>query len=495
MNLQLLAAACDLITPESVESNSGASGITFSSDPRYKMYTIDLSYLSKTNDLQGLYGTWTSIVSSDKLGEGGNEPYTYEAIVESRLQMTVRPDREVYYAGDPVSLSAAITLDGRPVTNAAVTMCINSPRQFADNWLAAAKVTNEEYQKTAKTLAGQDVTALFIKAYAARLKGITFEPFTTSKKIAMTDPDNNGVYEATDYRTQTPGMYTFYVTAIGQTEDGILFRREKEIQVRVGVWAELESSLVDIDYHQVLDRDRTFIAADIKLWLKDRFDNVLLVDPKINHSMVMKSEGSKFTGPLIGNHDGSYSRSLHFTPNIVPSFSLQIYRQEIIREFKLAPIERLYYVDQVMEFQKGDEAEKGANKYSDPQALLGDVTKKDSERFVSLGGFGSITVRVQDKYVNDGIIIFIRRDQWLCPYLVEAQAVGSKGGWIELGTSPGVTQSFSLGRAGLHETAAIRITDRSGFTVDSDLHPVTSPGVSIRGVGAKRVGRPSGSSI
>jgi len=204
--------------------------------------------------------------------------------------------------------------------------------------------------------------------------------------------------------------------------------------------------------------------------------------------------------PEVGNLDGSYSRSLQFSPRTLPSISIKIYGQETIGEFELAPVDSLHYVDQVIAFRKGREGEEGANKYSDPQAVLGDVTEKDREQFVSLGGFGLITIGFQGQAIlatdeSNDITIFVQRNQGLRPYLVEAMAAGCKRAWFELGTSSGVTQSFSLGRAGVQTAIAIRISDKSGFTVDKDFRAIPSPGVSVRGVGAKRVGQRSRSGL
>lgn len=79
-------------------------------------------------------------------------------------------------------------------------------------------------------------------------------------------------------------------------------------------------------------------------------------------------------------------------------------------------------------------------------------------------------------------------DEDMRPYLVEALPVVGRVNWVELGTSPGTTQSFGLGQAGLKAAQAIRITDKSGRTRDRGFKPISTPGVSICGIGFRKVG-------
>lgn len=492
MTLELLSPNCDLITPESASGDYGQPGISFSDDLRYQMYTIDHDYLRNASDpSRPRYGTWTLIISS-KLGEGDSESYTYDAMVESRLRMDVRFDRGTYYAGDPIGLSATLTVDGKPITNASVSVSTTAPGASVYNWLAAAKVSDEEYQKAAETLSGQDVNPLFIKAYAARLKGITLDVFTRSDTIAMTDPSNQGVYEATIRQTSIPESYTFYVTATGQTEDGVLFRREKQLQVHVGVRPDPDFTWFDIGYVQIFEDEVPFYLAKVQVWPRDRFGNIVLIDPETNPTVQLTAEGGEFIGPLVGNLDGSYTRSLRYSPEINPVIGLQVGGQEIISKREIAPVAQLRYAEQVLDFKPGNEAEKGANQHRDPQAVLGDVTTKKPEEFVSLGGLGSLTVGIADQVIlaqgDDDVTVFVQPDEDMRPYLVEALPVVGRVNWVELGTSPGTTQSFGLGQAGLKAAQAIRITDKSGRTRDREFKPISTPGVSIRGVGFKKVG-------
>ncbi len=80
------------------------------------------------------------------------------------------------------------------------------------------------------------------------------------------------------------------------------------------------------------------------------------------------------TGPLtINDTIGTAVGGANFT----------IAGKEVIAPQRVVQVDRLHYVDQVLEFKPGSEAEPGANRNRNPEAALGDFTCKDREEFVS----------------------------------------------------------------------------------------------------------------
>ena len=160
---------------------------------------------------------------------------------------------------------------------------------------------------------------------------------------------------------------------------------------------------------------------------------------------------------------------------------------------KIGPISaigRLQFVDQVVELHLGQEAAPGANQHKDPKAALGDVAGKSADQFLSLGGFGSVALRLDKRHIHaqgeDDITVFVHPGQPLCSYLVEARPVNSDN-WIPIGESTGVTRSFAFGPAGIQSASAIRITDRSGLIWGDHGEALTAPGTRLAGIGAKSV--------
>jgi len=485
INVQLLTPNCELITPSVAQADPN---IEYSSSTRYQIYTINSNYLSNSTDpSQPRYGTWTLIISGNSFSAGDQEGYEFNVITDSRIKLSLSTSHLHHYAGDPIELSARLTVDGVPLLGAAVVLHLNAPGQSVVNWLAFNPVTTEEMENASKAIGISDVTAFTVKAYALNSKGIFFNPFARPDTITMTYDQNSGSYKATISDTETPELYDFYVTAVGQTTDGIAFRREQRLQARVEVRPDPDFTWLDISYRLVNEA----VVASIRAIPRDRFGNVILVDPVINPIILLTASGGEFTGPIVGNLDGSYTRTLRFSPGALPTIGLDVGGEMIIKDRPAVPVQNLRYVDRLVSFKIGGEAERGANQHTNPQAALGDITRKEPGTFVSLGASGTLSVGMEGQFIlpegDDDVTVFVQPDESLRPYLVEVLLLGSQS-WVKLGESPGVTQSFSLSRLHILAATAIRITDKSGRARRFDLKPSATPGVSILGVGVKKAG-------
>ena len=220
VQIEVLTPNCELITPSVAQADPN---IEFAGDPRYTIYTFNNNFLrNSAAPKKPRYGDWTLIVSAPSLRGAAREEFEYEVIFESRLKMTLSFDRTRYFAGDPIVLTARLTLDGQPVTGATVSCQLDAPGQFVNNWLAALKVTPDEMTAARATLL-EDANALTVKTAALQRRGEVFLKFPSVRTVAMTDPDNDGVYQATFSQTTTPGTFDFQVTAVGATAEGIPF--------------------------------------------------------------------------------------------------------------------------------------------------------------------------------------------------------------------------------------------------------------------------------
>jgi hypothetical protein len=489
VSVQLLTPGCELIGEDTEDPH-----VRVDRHPRYRIFTFDRDFLRNTADpASPRHGTWTLVVTAHGLdfeGPRSIEPYDYEVIVDSRLRLDVAFAAPRHAAGDAIGLVANVTLDGAPIRGAAVTARADTPGNSGANFLAFATATAAELDAARADLGDEsDVIALGVKAHALARKGVVFQPVRQPGTIPMLDPAGEGVYRATvaAAATTVPGSYDFRVVATGQTADGTPFRREQRLHTRVDVRPRAEYTLVDIAYSTVVVDGRPLVDAEVRAWPRDQVGNVVLVDPQVDPTVAITAEGGRFTGPLVGNLDGSYSRPLRYPPGARPAIGVRVAGEEVGR-VDAAPLEDLRYVDEVVQFALGGEAEPGANQHRDPQAALGDVTGK--QEFVSLGAFGSLSVRVRDEVVvahgDDDVTVFVRRDTELRPYLVEARRAGGRHQWVTLGESAGVTKAFSLRAAGLRAATAVRVSDRSGQVRDGDLNPTGTPGVSVFGVGIRK---------
>jgi hypothetical protein len=392
-----------------------------------------------------------------------------------------------------------MTLDGLPVTGATVTCTLEAPGQFSHNWLAALKVTAAELTEARQVLGTPDVTGIAAKTMALRLRGEVFQPFPSSSTVTMTDPSDQGIYQATFTQTTTPGVYDFYVIAVGATDEGIAFRREKRLQVHVDVRPDPDFTLWETVYTRFVVGNQVAFASQVNVYPRDRFGNVYLVDPDVTPDLDLVARGGDFAGPLVGNLDGSYSRTLRFVGTAQPVVSLRLADRDFTTSQPIVSPAQLTFTSAVLAFKPGQTARPGLNEHADPRAALGDIAVKEPGQFLSLGGFGSVTLGLERQFIvgetDSDLTVFVRPDVELRPYRVDVLVTGLRPRWVPLGESPGVSQSFSLAKAGIRSVYAVRITDASGRTRTNELRESTSPGVSILGVGVRKTSRATAAQI
>jgi hypothetical protein len=501
LSLQLMTPNCELITPQSA---TNTAGIGFSTDVRFRMFTIAPSYLhNDANPSQPRHGTWQMIVSypqilgARKPQAATGEHYSYDVLTDSALKLDVALDRSVYYAGDSIGITARLSLNGLPITGASVRLSVTAPGQSMDNWLAGISITDQEYQAAAQQLAGKDAWGVYIKAFAAQLKGLVFDGSPRNTDIVMADPSQIGIYSATVNQTTIPDGHTLYITAIGTTKDGVSFRRERSLQVYVGVRPDAFSTIFNIVYDPA-QTNPNLISGTVSVTPSDRFGNVVLTDPARGTSIALTAQGATLDPKLSTKFNGTYSSRITYLPGATPVLTLSLGGVSIVSGQAVPPADKLIWVNQVVAFAAGIQAAPGANQHTDANAALGSVLTKPAGTFVSLGAYGVLSVAVKGELIkaqgDDDVTVFVQPDTDLRAYLVEALPKDDDDGWVVLGTSSGATASFSLSKANLSSAKAIRITDKSGRTRDSNFKPIATPGVSVRGVGVKGLGEGEGGS-
>jgi hypothetical protein len=493
LSLELLSPTCDLITPQAA---ANTPGLKFNSDSRYQMYVVDGSYLrNDANPTSPRFGVWRMVVTyNNPILEAAavpaavnlGQPFSYDVLTESSLRLDVSLDQSVYYAGDTIGVTAKLTANGLPVTGAAVQLSVTAPSQSMDNWLAGIPISAAEYAAAARALAAKDASAIYIKAFAVQTKGIKFVNVPVQTTIPMSDPTNSGIYTATVNQTTIPDGHTLYVTATGTTSDGVAFRRDRSVEVRVVVRPDPVFTIFNIQYDPFTSSTAP-VTGTITVTPRDRFGNVVLIDPATSKYLALQATGATLGQALTTAFDGSYATTLSYAPGARPTISLTAGGVTVSNHVPVPPADQLEYVDEVITFVPGMAAAAGANQHGNPGDVLGDIRQKAANLFVSLGAYGSITVGIKGQVIlaraDDDVTVFVEPDVNLRSYLVEASPAGSASGWVKLGQSDGYSASFSLKAADLTAASAIRITDTSGITRDASHSPSPTPGVSIRGVG------------
>jgi hypothetical protein len=496
LRLELLTPNGDRITPDNADQ---FAGVSFKGGDRSAMYLVDTEFFTggeRGPSFNGGHGrapgagTWTLVITHPDViiitleaarEEQDTEAYAYDTIVESRLKVEVANDRDTYYAGDPIGVSAEITLDGRPVRNAAVSMSLTKPAESFNNWLAAVHVPDAALRQAQEQLKGKDASPILVKQLGAQIAGLVFDGEAHTRTIPMTDHDGDGVYRATFAETTVPEHYTFYVTAIGVTEDDVTFRREGKQETFVLV--KPDPTFTDVQFQQVAPGQVVVTAIP-----KDQFGNVLLIDPATAGGFGVVAPDTT-VGPLVSGLDGTYTSTVTFDPKQTPELGVQIGGVDVTVPTRIVPLTELSYPDVVVQYVPG--AIVDTNKHRHPEAALGEVAGRKPDQFVALGAGGSIVLAKRFQLIlakaHEDVTVFTtgadRRS-----YRVEAWSLRD-GNWVELGTSGGITKSFGLADAGLKFTPAIRITDTSGRVRADDLTPLDAPGLNLLGMGVLRTSR------
>lgn len=506
LQLSLLTPNCELITPDNAGQGRFRQ-VAFQGGNRSNTYLIDEDFIrgiapdsdvvvKGSSPIRPRYGAWTFIISeppiigidSEDVKEvegqaevrGGPilEQYAYDVIVDSSLKMELNQAPAPAFAGDQLTLTARLTAGGRPVSHASVTVSTTTPAQSFDNWLAALVVPEEALKRAEEILADQDASPLLVKQLGAKLAGLTFDQGERKVTIGMVEEPGTGVYRATFAETSVPERYTFFFRAVGDTEDGVSFRRDGKLETFVQVRPEAEFTTLDIQPVVPGQTNVTVIP-------RDRFGNVLLIDPNASPGFDITVKDGEFDGPLVSNLDGSYRRTIRFDPRHNPAIGVKFRNQDVIVPTPPAPVGDLKYVDRVFRFCPG--VLEDANQHANPREALGSVVDKPADRFVALGAGGSLDVGFRDQVFvacgDDDVTVFVRPVGDPRAYRVEAYSVERRR-WITLGESPGATQSFSLRRCGIRHALAIRVVDISGRAKGANGVPLSDPGVNIRGIGA-----------
>jgi hypothetical protein len=461
LQVQLLTPLGELVTPQ----NAATFEISFASTILSRSYFVSEAALINSK-VRPRYGAWTIIVSRGEIifsrpvpglpvtpaapaatvgtsaSTEGALSYAYSVKTDSNLSLSVGSANPTTFAGSPISMVAALSLQGRPLSSAHLTAVIAGSGQGFDNWLASQTITQAEYDEALRSLEGlHDVQALFVKTTALARKGIFF-PGTGSSAVQTLQFDRRtGTYRTTFPATTQPGTYQFLVAASGQDEKGNSFTRQQNWQTVVTPLPDAASTLVSISYQVVSGQ----MQASVWLSAQDEHSNVYLVDPQHSAGIqVRPSGGATASGPLKWNLDASYTQVFTYPLTATPTIEIVAGGASVA---KMTPPDfgKMVFVNQVVGFTKGREATPGANKHVDPSKALGDPSRKPLTDFLALGGLGSAEFDIKGQVIHaKQVTVFVEFDADLRAYAVDVLPAQAGVGWIEIGRSRGVTENFSL---------------------------------------------------
>jgi hypothetical protein len=418
--------------------------ITYDRGPQRKNLTLQPKYLGDPNDPANTrYGTWTLHVF---IGDKGKPPIPYEwgVLADSGARLQVEVADETVFAGEPIEVSARFTVNGLPVVNAAITLRATVPTESRVNLLARAQLSEDVKKRAREELAGEDVTGIGIKARAAVIGKVKFpDKGETERVISVPLKDTGGgVYRATLPNTAVQGRYELAVTGLTDL-DGCCVHREHHRTVKVRPRPEPELSALAFQ----TEFEGNIAVTTISVTPQDRFGNLVLIDPAVDDFVAITADDRevRFRGPLVTDFDGTYRRVVEHEPDRPARIDVRVGEVLLFDDVRVPVEQKLSWMERVVQFDRGKEAQPGINQHANPEHALGSAFGK--KEFLSLGAAGVVILGAKELIFRPReLVVFVESDVELRAYQIDVLAGvrDQKPTWLTLGKSKGLTERFPM---------------------------------------------------
>ncbi len=287
----------------------------------FTVLSIEESFLSQEGKVSNQQPWATRI----HFGEEGQETYRFGVLVDSSLQMmaAVVPPPQPLAAGDPITLIARLTRDGKPFGgNVEVTAEAIRPEDGHGNWFAAHSVSATDLETVQKTLDGDlRPRALRKSIFLTDERHVALPKRLDSTELTLNDLGldgdavaNDGVFTGRFTETPKEGTYAFRVRAVGRNGKGeVRFEREQSIHQYLGVRP--VATATEIEVKEDLDVDPGSRRFELRVVPRDVLGNYL--GP--GYVAGIRVEISQLETPLVTDRlDGSYDLTFAIDDQIDP---------------------------------------------------------------------------------------------------------------------------------------------------------------------------------
>jgi hypothetical protein len=490
LSFELLSPRCEIISKGSLPE-----GVAYTGTTKHQIFSLTDAFLRNTGGGFDRYGTWRLVVRLGSRDEGDgpilirralaenldSEPYQYAVWTKTRLgvNLDLQLGKKPLRTGDTIAVRSDVALDGVPIRKAQSALEVTSLTSSLERFIASSRISSDLFERVRKEQEALGITDFWaVKTAALASLGQVFTAGTTTVTIPMIEGEP-GIYRpSVPVIARNPGAMTLRLVARGELRSGVPFQREatKEVQVQAAI--DPAHTTLDVQYNLEAG------TALVTVRPNDAFGNPVLFDPKTIQLFTLKARGAELKGPLSPQLDGSYTQSIKVDRRAKPFVDFIMDDQVVLSIAVPVPF-GLVWVDELKQFCPGPDLK--ANEHANPKFLLGPL--EGSRGFLSLGALGVVDVEAHcDRFSPSTVTVFVQPDTDLRPYKVEA-FVGKSSGhksqarWVELGTSSGVSQTFSLEPAGKQAQARVRISDSSGRSIQRPGVPLKTPGVSLIAVG------------
>lgn len=298
----------------------GNDAVSLSEGKTYKILTVGLPFLQ----LPGKVGPdpWLIEISADSLVSEESETYLHGVNLNSGLKLRVSLDRDSYVTGDIITFTARVSTPAGPVRGLEeVYVELMAPEDGAGNWFAENTVSPAELSQIPDTLTNESLSPVLRKAlFLSDVRKVPFPGDLGPARIALFDDGTHGDLEAGDgehtnrFVVRKEGTYSFQFRAVGITQRGNGFQRERKIERYVQVGVTPEEAIIDVV--QIDHGEADARRFNIVLTLRDPFDNFL--GPRYSRDIHFSSSHGHLVGDVQDNLDGSYTQTLRLPPDVNP---------------------------------------------------------------------------------------------------------------------------------------------------------------------------------
>lgn len=303
---------------------SGA-GIQRHTGDTHVLLTVDKTFLQQPGKIGD--SPWTLEINANDLSTE-QVKYQYSVFSASSLKMSPQVKAAKFTTGVNLTLSAAITLAGQPVTGLSeVKVRVNRPSEGLGNWYAAHKVTRAELDKIPMQINTETLPMNFRKArYLIEHRKVAFPARQDAGALQLYDDGthgdaraDDGIYTITYNDTSKEGNYVFHFSAAGSTADGSSFTREGEMHRHLKAVFSLVHSdikLIDLGSKGGLQNVRVVVTA------KDVLGNYLTpgqagaIQLAVNHGRPIDVVQDKL--------DGTYTQSIQLPVSVARNAQLKV---------------------------------------------------------------------------------------------------------------------------------------------------------------------------
>jgi hypothetical protein len=287
-------------------------GVRVDNGSTYTVITLDRTFLTQGGRMGS--SPWTVEISAPVSAVDEGENFHFSVLADSPLKLKTSLGVDTVETGKPITITAAVTEDGRPVTGlTGATVSVIRPTGGTGNWFAANPVSEEELESVSDKIGVDTVSRLHRKTIFLSRQGKAFPGRTAPVELPLYDDgthgdekSGDGVYTNTYNDTQIDGIYSFRSRVSGSD-----WEREEEVWLEVKVKPDPGFSSIVTRWSDTFPGDSVQYLYDVEIVPKDRFGNFAGPGHIVGVDVHYKNKGNDGNSVILtDNLDGTYSGKL-----------------------------------------------------------------------------------------------------------------------------------------------------------------------------------------